>query len=353
MQERIVVMGGFFNPPTLAHQRLMLEALGALEADRGIYVPAPDAYAAAAAQRAPQPGETLPEPLRLSMLRAMAADDPRLTADDLAYHRQDGEYPFGAMQELQRRHPGAALYYLDGDDSADALLCQSRVSEFLEQFHIIVIRRDGEDPAAAIGSDGLLRLRRDRLHGITAPDGLERVSSSAVLDMLRTGDPRGKGMVHPAAWPLLRERGLAIEPVIRSFQGEYRFLSNFWDVPIAFRGLTYQNAEAAFQAQKCLTEEEKLPFTALSPGKAKHLGRRVRLRPDWEDVKLAIMEEIVRAKFTQNEELKQRLLATGDLRLEEGNAWRDTYWGVDIRTRRGRNHLGEILMRVRRELREA
>ena len=82
------------------------------------------------------------------------------------------------------------------------------------------------------------------------------------------------------------------------------------------------------------------------------MGRRVKLRPDWEQVKVGLMEEIVRAKFTQNEDLKQRLLATGDKRLAEGNTWGDTFWGVDLRSGRGENHLGRILMRVRDELKE-
>ena len=98
------------------------------------------------------------------------------------------------------------------------------------------------------------------------------------------------------------------------------------------------------------TEEEKLPFTQARPGKCKGMGRRVKLRPDWEQVKVGLMEEIVRAKFTQNEELKRLLLATGDKRLAEGNTWGDTFWGVDLRTGQGENHLGRILMKVRGEL---
>ena len=90
----------------------------------------------------------------------------------------------------------------------------------------------------------------------------------------------------------------------------------------------------------------------MRPAMSKKAGRRVQLRADWEDVKLSIMEDIVRAKFTQNEDLKQLLLATGDLVLEEGNTWHDTFWGVDVKTQEGENHLGRILMRVRQELRE-
>ena len=137
---------------------------------------------------------------------------------------------------------------------------------------------------------------------------------------------------------------------IDHFRGEYAFLSNFWEVPVTYKGLTYGSNEAAFQAQKCIDESEREQFTTLRSNEAKRLGRYVQLRPDWEDVKLPIMEEIVRAKFTQNEDLKQLLLATGELVPEEGNTWHDTYWGVDAQTREGRNHLGRILMRVRKEL---
>lgn len=137
---------------------------------------------------------------------------------------------------------------------------------------------------------------------------------------------------------------------ITRFREEYAFLSNFWEAPVTYHGLTYGNNEAAFQAQKCMTEEEKLPFTQLRPAKAKKAGRQVLLRPDWEEVKLGIMEEIVRTKFTQNESLKWRLLATGDAILEEGNGWHDVFWGVDAKTGEGANHLGKILMKIRREL---
>ena len=66
----------------------------------------------------------------------------------------------------------------------------------------------------------------------------------------------------------------------RTVSGDYYFLSNFYVAPVRFDGLLYANNEAAFQAQKCLTEDEKKLFTTLDPGEAKRLGRRVKLRPD-------------------------------------------------------------------------
>lgn len=80
------------------------------------------------------------------------------------------------------------------------------------------------------------------------------------------------------------------------------------------------------------------------------MNRKVLLRRDWEDVKDGIMEEVIRAKFTQNPELAKKLVATGDVLLMENNNWHDTYWGVDSRTLEGENHLGVILMKIRTEL---
>lgn len=137
---------------------------------------------------------------------------------------------------------------------------------------------------------------------------------------------------------------------IDSFRGKYYFLSNFFPSKITIFGLAYNNAEAAFQAMKCIDPIHRKAFAELEPSKAKKKGRIVHLRPDWEDVKEDYMYEIVKAKFTQNEDLKRQLLATGDNILVEGNTWNDTYWGIC--RGRGQNKLGKILMRVRKELRD-
>ena len=106
----------------------------------------------------------------------------------------------------------------------------------------------------------------------------------------------------------------------------------------------------AYFKTSTLTEEERREFTLLRPSDSKKRGSSVQLRPDWEEVKAGIMEELVRAKFTQNEELGRLLLATGKSELIEGNSWNDTFWGVDLKTGEGRNELGKALMKVRAEL---
>lgn len=138
---------------------------------------------------------------------------------------------------------------------------------------------------------------------------------------------------------------------ITSFRGEYDFLSNFYEATVDFGGLRYLNSEAAFQAQKCQSDEERYAFLYLPAAKAKRRGRQVELRPDWQAVKVGLMEEIVRAKFRQHPELAARLLATDGCRLIEANTWNDTCWGVDADTGQGENNLGRILMKIRDELR--
>ncbi len=135
---------------------------------------------------------------------------------------------------------------------------------------------------------------------------------------------------------------------IEGFQGEYRFLSNFWAASVEFDGLWYNSVEHAYQAAKTLNEEERRTIRkAETPGTAKRLGRTVTIRPDWNEVRLFIMEDLVRQKFSQ-EPARSQLLATGDDYLEETNRWNDTFWGVCNGT--GQNHLGKILMKVRDNL---
>lgn len=136
--------------------------------------------------------------------------------------------------------------------------------------------------------------------------------------------------------------------MINEFRGPYYFLSNFYEAPVTWNGITYRNNEAAFQSAKTNDIVVRETFATMDPSTAKREGRRVTLRPDWEEVKYQIMYEICLAKFTQNRELRERLLATGDEYLEEGNTWGDRIWGTV--NGQGNNWLGKILMQVRDEI---
>ena len=138
--------------------------------------------------------------------------------------------------------------------------------------------------------------------------------------------------------------------VINSFKNEYRFLSNFAFALVEFDGCLYPTVEHAYQAAKTENMEDRRVMCGLhTPGDAKRFGKFLKIRDDWESVKLGIMEELVRCKFFNDSRLAQMLLLTGDAELIEGNYWGDVFWGVC--RGRGNNHLGRILMKVRKELR--
>lgn len=137
--------------------------------------------------------------------------------------------------------------------------------------------------------------------------------------------------------------------MINEFRGKYYFLSNFYPCKVEWQGIVYENNESAFQSAKCVNLEQRKNFIGLDPSTAKRKGRRVKLRNDWEEIKDKVMYEIVLNKFLQNEDIRDKLLKTGEEKLEEGNTWNDYYWGVY--NGRGKNKLGKILMQVREELR--
>lgn len=144
--------------------------------------------------------------------------------------------------------------------------------------------------------------------------------------------------------------------MITSFEGKYAFLSNFYAAQVQYMNNIWPTTEHAYQAAKTLDkQEQKKIWEACTPDDAKHLGRRVTIRADWEEVKDQIMYEIVKEKF-KNPGLKRKLLNTGNEVLCEGNYWHDNYWGSCTCPKcmkvTPKNKLGKILMKVREELKD-
>lgn len=143
------------------------------------------------------------------------------------------------------------------------------------------------------------------------------------------------------------------KPPITSFTGKYRFLSNFYFAPVTLDGMLCPSVEHAFQAAKTLhMGERRKVIDAQTPGIAKRMGRAVELRPDWEDIKIDVMRDLVKQKFISTPALASKLLETSGSWLIEGNNWGDKFWGVCNESGEGLNWLGKILMELRDELEE-
>lgn len=144
--------------------------------------------------------------------------------------------------------------------------------------------------------------------------------------------------------------------VVHAFQGQHRFLSNFWHSPFDYEGFRYATVEHAYQAAKSADPMARMAFMVggrhETPGQAKRAGRLLSLRRDWDKVKQPTMLRLERCKFRwgESDDLAPMLVRTWPYELVEGNTWGDRYWGrcADI----GQNYLGRLLMLVRYELRE-
>lgn len=156
--------------------------------------------------------------------------------------------------------------------------------------------------------------------------------------------------------------------VIDSFTGRFRFLSNFFEVPIRDPllipekpDLIVPSSEHSYQARKGKFasdrwfilrkwDEETESYVWRKPRETKHAWKKVALRENWDEIKIDQMVEVIRLKFSRDSGLAALLLGTGHAQLIEGNWWKDKFWGVHS-DGVGLNHLGRILMHRRDELR--
>lgn len=147
----------------------------------------------------------------------------------------------------------------------------------------------------------------------------------------------------------------------------FGWLSNYFEAPIELDGETWRSSEFYYQAQKSNDPEYRAAVQAAkNSDHAKGLGGDPRrslkarkrswfrgrieaFRSDWHEVKASIMERAVRAKFTQNVDLRALLMATEDAELVEDSA-HDSLWGLG-RDGQGGNAMGLLLMKIREEIR--
>ena len=134
---------------------------------------------------------------------------------------------------------------------------------------------------------------------------------------------------------------------------DYGWLSNSAPYPISLESKMWYTAEHYFQTQKFYNESvQKEILRTRSAAEVIRISSnpKLRVRKDWNVVRLDVMRTAVRAKFTQITELRKLLLNTGDAELID-HSDEDSYWS-DGGDGGGRNMLGVVLMEVRDELRQ-
>lgn len=141
---------------------------------------------------------------------------------------------------------------------------------------------------------------------------------------------------------------------VMGFRNQFRWLSNFQSGPVYLDGEPYPTVEHAYQAAKTNNVFQRRDIAKLaSPGEAKKAGRRLEIRTDWESAKVAVMDNLLRQKFSDRK-YGDRLKGTGTRPLVELNTWGDVFWGqVESQgALQGQNTLGRLLENIRGDLQE-
>ncbi|MBP5291173.1 MAG: DUF1768 domain-containing protein [Lachnospiraceae bacterium] len=344
-KKRIVVMGGSFNPPTAAHYRLMREAVEAIEAETGIFVPVSDAYLKRKMHHCHPPVVLSPE-MRVTMLRSMCYDDDRLQVCVKEIGTIEPR-TMPTLQSLQEDNPDAELYFVMGADKIGLLASLAERRAFLDAFRVVLFTREDDGLEESIRTHEVLSNHWNRIVILPQPEGTAGVSSSVVRERMLSGESCGD-LLCPGVWELFKGFTSKDFPdVINRFKGEHDFLSNRFPCRVLWEGLEYRSAEAAFQASRCLDVKERKVYACCSTDKAVQKGKDQVPYPGWEEARLGIMESILRAKFETNPSLMKKLADTGNRVLLNGNNKQETFWGIDLYSWIGENHLGRIIMNIR------
>jgi len=139
--------------------------------------------------------------------------------------------------------------------------------------------------------------------------------------------------------------------MINDLRGKYRPFSNFWTCFIQQYGEFYPSVENAYQASKMENYQDREKFRFIKASEAKQLGKLLPMKKDWDKDKVNVMYALVLQKFKTNNYLAALLLSTEDEEIQEGNWWGDIFWGTV--NGKGENHLGKILMQVRKILKDS
>ena len=165
------------------------------------------------------------------------------------------------------------------------------------------------------------------------------------------GSPSGTGKTYDYAKsigkPVLRIDPKACNAAdITSFKGT--FLSNMTACQVVYQGITYPSVENFYQAMKTTDHSLRLEISKMNAYESKRFAKTMDIRSDWDDVKDKVMAYGLKQKFAPGSHLANKLLATGNANLVEGNNWNDVYWGVC--RGKGLNKLGNMLMKIRASL---
>lgn len=337
-KRKIIILGGSFNPPTIAHYKLLKNAIDALNADLGLFVPVSDAYLKRKMRRTNPPIVFSPE-TRIRMLRTMCTDERMNVAENEIGTYEPRTLP--TLMELQEQYPDADIYFIMGADKIRLLEIMT-TKGFFKSFKAILYSRTNESLEQELKNNPVVNIYLNSITILPQPDGTEDISSTEIRERILSGKSC-EGIVSPSVNEILSEfKPEDFPETINSFLVRSEFMSNSFIRPFEWRGIIFNSVDEAYHWANKSKEVYNL---AASKSTQMCFDLIVEAR-------LEIMESIVTTKFEQHPDLMEKLLETSNRLLINSHGKKEFFWGINKYKWIGENHLGKILMKIREKNRQ-
>ena len=186
---KCIVLGGSFNPPTIAHEQLMQHAMKHTDAAYGIFVPSSHNYVARKMSRVhPNANLLFSEHTRMEMLRAIVGSNPHLFVSINEYGDDGRGHTFKTMKYLQKTYSYNEYYFLLGADKLKVLPRWGNIEKFLQNFQFVVTSRSKDDANTLISKNPILSRYSERFLIIPELESLEGISSTHARVLLKSYD---------------------------------------------------------------------------------------------------------------------------------------------------------------------
>ncbi|MFZ2484418.1 MAG: NADAR family protein [Minisyncoccia bacterium] len=135
------------------------------------------------------------------------------------------------------------------------------------------------------------------------------------------------------------------------YEREFYVFSNFSSFMLEWKGKLYPTSEHAYHSEKF---EDEVIKEAIRNCRSAHDAFKLakenstKYKNNWDEIKLGVMNEIIRAKVAQHPYVRKKLIESGERQIIE-DSWKDDFWGWGA-GKNGENHLGKIWMEVRQEV---
>ena len=139
---KIVVLGGSFNPPTLAHKELLEAGVRELDAMLGIYVPSSDAYVYRKMSKVKENNKVFSERQRYTMLKLMCEEKTIVSTVEYGDNGRGNTY--STLCKIQDSFPDSKIYFIIGSDKLKVLPRWFHKDDLLDKFYFLVSSRDSK-----------------------------------------------------------------------------------------------------------------------------------------------------------------------------------------------------------------